>query len=62
MPPLSRFRVYTCKYASKHADFFLLFLTFSMKEVTKKVTKGAAPDRVNEYDIFKHRIPKYLGR
>ena len=38
MPPLSRFRVYTCKYASKHADFFLLFLTFSMKEVTKYFT------------------------
>ena len=34
----SRFRVYTCKYASKHADFFLLFLTFSMKEVTKNCT------------------------
>ena len=29
---------YTCKYASKHADFLRLFLTFSMKEVTKKFT------------------------
>ena len=39
MPPPSRIGVYTRTYASKHADFFLLFLTFSVEEVAKSFTK-----------------------
>ena len=39
LPPPSRIRVYTRTYASKHADFFLLFLTFSVEEVAKSFTQ-----------------------
>ena len=39
LPPPSRIRVYTGTYASEHADFFLLFLTFSVEEVAKSFTK-----------------------
>ena len=39
VPPLSRICVYACGYAHRCANFFLLFLIFSVEEMTALSTQ-----------------------